>query len=373
GVGSSPAIGADGTVYVGLNDGYLYAINASTGLKIWEFRTGAAIKCTPAIYDGKVFFGSGHGRPPHDYNFYALDAERGMLMWKKTLAYDTISSAAIRDGIVYVGSGQWVYALNASDGREVWVYQLPDGNIIESSPAVTPTKVYITGGNWSTWETIGPTGSLYALNRTTGQLIWTVGTTFTRISPSVAGSTVYLGTYNTTKLTAPKNYFYALDGDTGAILWNHPLQYISTSIPAIVEGIVYFAAEGYIYAFRSIEAIVSIETDKTSYTPGETVEVSLTVVNPAGTSFPSSKVTAKITWPTGDGVTIFDSGPFTLPPKFNRTVTGKLSIPDSIFVPDGTYTFTATLTYNGNTATDTASFEIRRSTRNATRWEFDRS
>ena len=37
---SSPAIGSDGTVYVGSDDKKLYAINGKTGVKLWEFETG---------------------------------------------------------------------------------------------------------------------------------------------------------------------------------------------------------------------------------------------------------------------------------------------------------------------------------------------
>ena len=40
---SSPAIGSDGTVYVGSSDKKLYAINGKTGDKLWEFETGDSI------------------------------------------------------------------------------------------------------------------------------------------------------------------------------------------------------------------------------------------------------------------------------------------------------------------------------------------
>jgi hypothetical protein len=40
GVNSSPAIGSDGTVYVGSIDHKLYAINGKSGVKLWEFETG---------------------------------------------------------------------------------------------------------------------------------------------------------------------------------------------------------------------------------------------------------------------------------------------------------------------------------------------
>ena len=39
-VHSSPAIGSDGTVYVGSYDNKLYAINGKSGVKLWEFDNG---------------------------------------------------------------------------------------------------------------------------------------------------------------------------------------------------------------------------------------------------------------------------------------------------------------------------------------------
>ena len=52
---SSPAIGADGTVYVGSCDKKLYAIKAD-GTKKWEFATDAG---SPAIgADGTIYVGS---------------------------------------------------------------------------------------------------------------------------------------------------------------------------------------------------------------------------------------------------------------------------------------------------------------------------
>jgi outer membrane protein assembly factor BamB len=56
---SSPAIGSDGTVYVGSLDNKLYAINGKTGVKLWEFETGRPVPSSPAIgSDGTVYVGS---------------------------------------------------------------------------------------------------------------------------------------------------------------------------------------------------------------------------------------------------------------------------------------------------------------------------
>ena len=55
---SSPAV-ANGVVYIGSFDSNVYALNARTGHKIWQFATGNAIEhSTPAVYHGVVYIGS---------------------------------------------------------------------------------------------------------------------------------------------------------------------------------------------------------------------------------------------------------------------------------------------------------------------------
>ena len=54
---------------------------------IWTFRTGGAVISTPAVADGRVYFGS------FDSNVYALDASSGALVWKFTTAGERRFSA----------------------------------------------------------------------------------------------------------------------------------------------------------------------------------------------------------------------------------------------------------------------------------------
>jgi outer membrane protein assembly factor BamB len=69
-VDSSPAIGSDGTVYVGSGDHKLYAINGKSGVKLWEFETGGEVYSSPAIgSDGTVYVGS------WDKKLYAIKTE----------------------------------------------------------------------------------------------------------------------------------------------------------------------------------------------------------------------------------------------------------------------------------------------------------
>ena len=70
-VSSSPAIGSDGTVYVGSLDNKLYAINGKSGVKLWEFKTGGDVSwSSPAIgSDGTVYVGS------DDKKLYAIKTD----------------------------------------------------------------------------------------------------------------------------------------------------------------------------------------------------------------------------------------------------------------------------------------------------------
>jgi outer membrane protein assembly factor BamB len=156
---SSPAIGSDGTVYLGSFDSKLYALDPATGTPRWTFKTTDHIYASPAL---------GHDRAGHtnaiylasaDGSVYALDPN-GRLRWR----YDTgdpIRSSPVLGGapgrghheILYVGSSNGkLYALNADTGRRRWSYDttprtpaLRDRNDLNASPALVRTGVVIAG------------------------------------------------------------------------------------------------------------------------------------------------------------------------------------------------------------------------------------
>jgi outer membrane protein assembly factor BamB len=78
-VWSSPAIGADGTIYVGSGymDRKLYAINPD-GSQKWSFDTGGSVRSSPAIgADGTIYVGS------DDNKLYAINPD-GSQKWSFT-------------------------------------------------------------------------------------------------------------------------------------------------------------------------------------------------------------------------------------------------------------------------------------------------
>ena len=199
-VRSSPAIGADDTVYVGSHDKKLYAINGKTGVKLWEFETGSIVHSSPAIgSDGTVYVGSG------DNKLYAIHGKSGVKLWEFETGDNVLSSPAISsDGTVYVGSqDNKLYAINGQTGIKLWEFKT--GDWVFSSPAIGSDGTVYVGSRDK---------KLYAINGQTGIKLWEFETGGNvRSSPAIGSDgTVYVGGSQDHKL-------YAISGKTGAMLW----------------------------------------------------------------------------------------------------------------------------------------------------------
>jgi outer membrane protein assembly factor BamB len=230
-VNSSPAV-ANGTVYFGSNDRYVYAIDAGTGVTTWQFFTQASVFSSPAVANGIVYIGA------DDESMHAIDASTGASIWNFKTLSGVDSSPVVANGVVYFGSNDSsIYALNAATGALEW--QFVTGKAVQSSPAVANGIVYIGSED----------GNLYALSASTGVTIWTLptGSGLLGASPAVAGNVVYFAAYGN-----PEGMFYALDASTGAILWQNATLSSINSTPAVANGLVYITSyDGYVYAFNS--------------------------------------------------------------------------------------------------------------------------
>ncbi|MBN2082493.1 PQQ-binding-like beta-propeller repeat protein [bacterium] len=257
GVFSSPAIGTDGTVYVGSQDDKLYALNPNGTLN-WSYTTGDNVDSSPAVgTDGTVYVGSS------DNNLYALNPD-GTLKWSYATGADVRSSPAIgADGTVYVGSlDSNVYALNP-DGTLKWSY-LTAGGDLHSSPAIgADGTVYIGSDDHD----------LYALN-SDGTFKWSYSTQgVVRSSPAIgADGTVYVGSYD--------NKLYALNPD-GTLKWSYTTGGFVHSSPAI-------GADGTVYAGSADLKLLALNPDGTlkwSYTVGGILSRSSPAISADGTVY----------------------------------------------------------------------------------------
>ena len=262
---SSPAV-ANGVVYVGSSDNdSVYAVNASTGAKLWSFTTGGSVYSSPAVANGVVYFGAYDFAVTNQGYMYALNASTGAKLWafgaggNENNNYSEWSSPVVANGVVYVGNlgtgtDDVVYAVNASTGAKLWSYTAPGPVQVTSSPAVANGVVYIGS---PTANSGGANDTLYALNTSTGALLWSFTPVFQYplqyqiplSSPAVANGVVYISSNDSEDETY--DYVYALNGATGALLWSSNIPANPESTPAVANGVVYVGAGDGLYALNA--------------------------------------------------------------------------------------------------------------------------
>jgi eukaryotic-like serine/threonine-protein kinase len=167
-VHSSPAI-VDGTLFIGSWDTYLYALDAATGKEKWRFKTGEdpeahnhiGIQASPVVADNIVYFGC------RDAYVYALDAASGIQKWKFSTDGSWVNnSPAVSDGKIFFGTSipGILHALDAKTGSSL--FHLPTGTPIFSSISIAGGILYL--GNFS--------GKLNAIDLKTQKTLWTFET-----------------------------------------------------------------------------------------------------------------------------------------------------------------------------------------------------
>jgi outer membrane protein assembly factor BamB len=146
---ASPAVGDDGTIYVGSYEG-VSAVDPVTGFVRWTFPTQGRIGSTPAIgVDGTLYIGTvgvGGGRLS---TFYALrdDVTHATPLWSYVAEGSGRFSGAPAigaDGTIYVASGGVLLAFSPA-GQVVWEFNAGRRNII-SSPAIGADGTLYVGG-----------------------------------------------------------------------------------------------------------------------------------------------------------------------------------------------------------------------------------
>ncbi len=253
---SSP-VAKDGIIFIGSEDGYLYAIEENSGNLKWKFKTNGAIHSSPSIYENTIYFGS------FDGYYYAVDTKTGNQIWKFRTggenwyretgiegAMDNLWDYFLSSPVIYKDDKQAsvlfgssdgnVYSLDAKKGSLNWKFKT--NGPIHSTPVIDKNILYIGG-----WD-----ANLYAINCTTGKEKWKFSTgTKTgfkgiQSSVTVADGMVYFG--------ARDPYLFALDSETGKEIWRYDAENSWILSSAIVLDNILYVGTSDTYALLALDS-----------------------------------------------------------------------------------------------------------------------
>lgn len=202
GISAMPLV-KDSLVIVSTLHGELQVVHLSKGKSIGKLSFESAIVGTPVIDGVNVYVPVARG----EETLVAMDLKDGRKLWGKNLG-NIESSLLLVDRYLYVTTLEGLlYCIDKYDGKEVWKYEIPESKIrnsIRTSPA-TDGEILVIGSD---------NGSILALERLTGTLVWTYqASSSVLVSPVVIGTKVIIGSFD--------GSLYCLDIRDGKKLWGH--------------------------------------------------------------------------------------------------------------------------------------------------------
>ncbi|HEY6542932.1 MAG TPA: PQQ-binding-like beta-propeller repeat protein [Ktedonobacteraceae bacterium] len=266
----SSAAAVNGVLYVGSNDGNLYALTLtgspppSAVTKLWSFATGAPVSATPVVADGVVYIGSDN--PATHGGMFALNAATGAVLWHDDTDRVVSSPTLVNGALYFTTRAGYLWAVNASNGTVYWQAVAPNFQGVDGSPGPSPAvangSVYVSTDN-------GYSGSndLFAFDASSGVVRWSASCGCYGSSPAVVNGVVYTGGLN--------GSIHAFNATTGSLLWSYATAGQIESSPAVANGVVYIGSDdGNLYALNATTGALLW-----SYATGSTIVASPTVAN----------------------------------------------------------------------------------------------
>lgn len=248
-ISHSQPLFAQGKIFIGDDSGKIYAFSAENGKLIWKTPLEAeVIHSSPAFYQDRIYVGTEGSQLTNEQpsSIYCLDSQTGKIVWRFLIDYEKESGTnlvhatpAIVEGKVYFGSENgWFYAISAENGNLIWKKQLgkPTDRKKMSGPsapaAIKNDKVFV-----ATWN-----NEFFALNAENGDILWQYK--FEGEGPDSApiadDKKVCFGIY--------QGNFQCLEQETGKIIWSEKF---GGRNPASAQGILVIP-----YEFKENEIVL---------------------------------------------------------------------------------------------------------------------
>ena len=208
----------------------------------WQFDSTNTISLSPASSNSYIYLPLSFGE------IVSLKAADGQLIWRADIGGDFSASPIADERGVYIASRTGeetnskqilrstgaIRVLSRSTGITLWMRTLH----FPIQGGLTSSTTRLFGGSAD--------GRIYAFNKATGEILWTVQHTSGFSSqPSLHKGRLYIGSEDGTLL--------ALDESSGTILWRYRTRGALRGAVAVANDTIFFgSADGYIYAFSEV-------------------------------------------------------------------------------------------------------------------------
>lgn len=219
----------------------------------WTVKLGGQAWATPAFADGVAYAGSTGGVVT------AVTAATGEIAWTNAVGHPVYGEAALdRDGVYVVSDGGFVHKLARADGKELWRYDLGDGDV---GRVLGHPQVY----RWE-WQAPRPLladgvvyvgaadGGFHAIDAASGRRVWRAdGDAAIRTGAALAGDVVVFGDH--------AGDVRALARADGATRWTFATGEPVDAIPLVHDGLVIVGNRGYgLYALALADGVEKWKT-----------------------------------------------------------------------------------------------------------------
>lgn len=208
-------------VFAGDEDGFLHAIERSSGKQAWKFATQDQISGCVAILEDKVLLAS------YDFSLYCLKAETGELLWSLETADRINCSPSVVEGYTFVaGCDHLLRKVDINKGEQK--SEIPLGTFLIASPAIRDEMLYV-----GTQE-----GEMVAINWKTDEIAWRYQHPKKKMpihsSAAVTEDRVYFG--------GQDKMLHAIDRKTGKGAWTFRTRAGIDSSPVVVDNRIFFGS-----------------------------------------------------------------------------------------------------------------------------------
>jgi outer membrane protein assembly factor BamB len=220
--------------------GTVQSINMESGKVNWTFTGGTIFHTTPAIANGTIYLGNDDG------NLYAINLETGQQKWALKLGGKLDLRSIFDQGTGFVFTGDFdgnFYAVDLVTQTLKWSFHYPNpvSEATLMSPAVISGGAVFTGVGINN-PSAPPQGFVYAFNASTGATLWTTNLNSPMSAPLGFGDgLIFVGCYD--------NTVRALDQNTGTEVWRFSMGAEILGQPGYDNGWVYCGSmDGSLYA-----------------------------------------------------------------------------------------------------------------------------